>query len=277
MKAGRPYAGEKSGYGVFSTKGLVFILTVVLGGFLHILPARAQIVTLNFEEYPAGTRIVNQYQPLGAHPHFMNDYLAGVTYFRGSPIIEFHPNARSGSTVLVNDFSNLEFSSSAKVPLVIWFDQAVKGVGMYLGTRTGMGCSGGAAAKVSTYDGAGFLLGEKTATVSSAFNTPLELDDASGRIRKVAIDYGDSLCPEAIDDFAFLAGSGQTDDTAPPLVTITSHTNNQMVAGNAVLLAGYVQESSGDHHQGAGKRQLRRSPSIRWAAAEAPSSSSARP
>ena len=200
---------------------------------------------MNFEEYSAGTRIDNQYQPLGAHPHFMNDYLPGVTYFRGSPIIEFHPNARSGSTVLVNDFSDIEFHSSAKVPLVVWFDQAVKGLGMYLGTRTGMGCSGGVTAKVSIYDGSGFLLGDKTATASSAFDTPLELDDALGRIRKVAIDYGDSLCPEAIDEFAFQSGSAQSNDTTPPLVTITSHTNNQMVAGNSVLLAGTVQESSG--------------------------------
>ncbi len=237
--------GDKVEYGERTGGGGLSFLIVMAIWILGAPSAWAQPVTLHFEEYPGGTRIDNQYQPLGAHPHFMNDYQPDVTYYRASPIIEAHSNAKSGSTVLVNGYSDLEFHSSATVPLVVWFEQPVSGVGMWLGTRTGMGCSGGVQAKVSIYDGGGALLEEKTATASSAFNTPLELDDTLGRIRKVAIDYGDSLCPEAIDEFAFQSGSGQTVDTTPPQVTITSHTNFQTVAGNSVLLAGTVQENSG--------------------------------
>ena len=221
----------------------LFGLMFVIGCLIDLSPAHAQPTFIHFEEYPVGNRIEYQYQGLGAHPHFLNDYMPGKTAWRTSPTIEAHPNARSGANVLVNDYSDMEFSSSKKVPMVIWFEQPVSGVGMWLGTRTS--CSGTVQAKVSVHDCNGGILGEKTATVSSAFNTPLEIDDTQGRIRRVMIDYGDSYCPEAIDEFAFQIGSGQCTDSTAPKVTITSHTNFEVVPTNSVLIEGTVLEYSG--------------------------------
>ena len=200
-------------------------------------PTDRPIVKLHFDSYADGTRISEQYATEGVH--FLNDYKAGRRY-RASPQITAHSNARTSPNVLVNGFHDIELGSSADVPMVIWFDQPVTGVGMWLGT-TESWCT--PQATVSVYDCHGSLLGEKSVTVSSAFNTPLEIDDSLERIRQVVIDYGDTICPEAIDEFAFQFGAGQCTDTTPPKVTITSHPKSSIVNTAGQTIKGTVVES----------------------------------
>ncbi|HIE31034.1 MAG TPA: hypothetical protein EYP67_01455, partial [Methanosarcinales archaeon] len=197
----------------------------------------ADIVTLDFDSYADKTRIDEQYAGQGVH--FLNDYKAGQIY-RASPQITAHPNARTSPNVLVNDFYDIEFGSSVDVPMVIWFEKPVTGVGMWLGT-TESWCT--PQATVSIYDCRGSLLGEKTVTVSSAFNTPLEVDDPLERVQQVVIDYGDTTCPEAIDEFAFRFGAGQCTDTTPPRVTITSHPKSSVENTPGQTIKGTVVES----------------------------------
>jgi hypothetical protein len=186
-------------------------------------------ITLNFDDYPDGTRISEQYTAQGVH--FMNDYYPDVIY-RASPMVKTHENAKSAPNVLVNGYYDPEFNNSSEVPLILWFDQPVAGVGMWLGTRQMsemFACAGTYTAKVTATDCNGSLVGEKTVSVSSGFNTPFEIDDAQGRIQMVKIDYGDSPCPEAIDDLAFQTTDNTCTDVHVPKVTITSHPASSIV------------------------------------------------
>ena len=201
-------------------------------------PTASPIITLHFDSYADKTRIDEQYAAQGVH--FLNDYKAGRLY-RASPQITAHPNARTSPNVLVNDFHDEEIFSSGEVSMVIWFDQPVTGVGMWLGT-IGSYCNN-VPANVSVYDCHGSLLGEKSVTVSSAFNTPLEIDDPLERVQQVVIDYGDTTCPEAIDEFAFMFGVGQCTDTTPPKVTITSHPKSSVENTADQTIKGTVVES----------------------------------
>jgi hypothetical protein len=201
-----------------------------------------QIVWIKFDDLPNGLRVDEDYAGQGVH--FLNDYKSGGLFHRASPQITAHPNARSLPNVLVNDFYDLETYSSAGASMVIWFDQPVSGAGMWLGTigNINQSCSGTYTATVSAHDCDGSFIAEKSVMVSSAFNTPLEIDDPLERIQKVVIDYGDSTCPEAIDDLAFQFGVGQCTDTTPPKVTITSH-YDQVVTAVEQTIEGAVVES----------------------------------
>ena len=196
---------------------------------------------IDFDEYSSDTWIKEQYASFGVH--FYNDYIYGQPY-RNAPQIQTHPNAPHASQyVLVNMFSSSEFSNSQNVPLAFWFNQPILGVGMWLGTTTD--CSGSVSATVSLYDLSGALRGTATATISSSFNTPLQVLDNQEKTRLVVVDYGASVCPEAIDELAFkFAGSTSTDATAPA-VTITSHTNNQLVNQAGTTISGTIYEASG--------------------------------
>jgi hypothetical protein len=187
------------------------------------------IVTLHFDEYADGTRIADQYAAQGVH--FINDYYPDVT-FRTSPMIKTHSTAKSAPNVLVNSYYDAEFYNSTNIPMLVWFDQPVAGVGMWLGTKQMsqmFTCDGSYTAKVTVSDCNGSFLSEKTVTVSSAFNTPLEIDDALGRISLVKIDYGATPCPEAIDEFAFQTTTNTCSDIYGPKVTITSHAKSSIV------------------------------------------------
>jgi hypothetical protein len=164
---------------------------------------------LTFEEFPAGTYISEQYA--SDHLHFMSDSANGGTY-RAAPRIMKYPYAKSPTNVIVNGYSGWELSNSEHVSLMLWFDKPVAGVGMWLGTVPDVGaggvCSGPINATVSAYSCDGILRGEKEVQVSSAFDTPVEIDDETNGFSIVVIDYGESLCPEAIDDLAFNYATG---------------------------------------------------------------------
>ena len=173
----------------------------------------------------------------------MSDYLYGQPY-RAAPQIQAHANARSSPYVLVNQFSDGEFSNSVNVPLALWFDHSVTGVGMWLGTTSN--CSGSVSASVKLYDINGNLRGSASASVSSNFNTPVEVDDPLEITRLLIVDYGASACPEAIDELAFLVRWGlEPFEQVKPIVNISSHTDNQLVNQAATVIAGTVYENSG--------------------------------
>ncbi len=198
-------------------------------------------VWIHFDEFPDGTFVENQYSNLGVH--FLSDYLAGKPY-RAGPKIHTYNKARTPPNVLLNEYSNAEFSNSANVPLVFWFDQPVSGVGMWLGTD-GAGrvtCNGTYQATVRAYDCVGNQVGAATVSVSQAFNTPLELDDAQGRIQRVVVDYGNTACPEAIDELAFAPSGGTCSDSTPPQVSITSPADGAVLPSVYQLFQGKINE-----------------------------------
>ncbi|MGD8490792.1 MAG: hypothetical protein PVG54_11755 [Anaerolineae bacterium] len=197
-------------------------------------------IWLYFDSLPAGTRIDDEYAAT-AGLHFLNDYEAGKTY-RSSPQITQLANAHSSPNALVNSYSDSELFNSANVPLVFWSDVPLSGVGMWLGT-TQSWCTPQASIKL--YDCNGFLRGQDTAAVSSAFNTPIEVDitDPAHPAQLVVIDYGDTQCPEAIDDLAVQPVAGSCTDYLAPVVTITSHSAAEVVNDAQQILSGYVTET----------------------------------
>ena len=92
--------------------------------------AAGTITTIHFDSYSDGTNIKEQYASQGLH--FLNDYTSGL--YRSNPQITAHTYARTAPNVLVNDYYDDEFHSSKNIPMVIWFDQPVAGIGMWLGT-----------------------------------------------------------------------------------------------------------------------------------------------
>ncbi len=201
-------------------------------------PGAAPVI-VQFDTETAGTRIAEQYA--GSGIHFLNDYQADKVY-RSSPQIQTHTHAHSTPNVLVNDYYDSEFFSSHDVPLVLWTDFPLSGVGMFLGT-TESWCT--PQATVSLYDCNGFLRGQKTVAVSSAFNTPLQVDvdDANHPAQLIVIDYGHTSCPEAIDSFAVQPVSGQCTDSLAPMVTVTSHAAAELVNDAQQIIEGYVTET----------------------------------
>jgi hypothetical protein len=198
-------------------------------------------VWIHFEEYNAGSWIKENYVNKGVH--FMSDYKYGQPY-RAAPQIQAHSNAHSSPNVLVNEYSNAEFSSSVNVPLAFWFDKSIRGVGMWLGTTSD--CNGSVSATVKLYDIFGGLRGSASVTISKSFNTPLEVDDLVGVTRLVIVDYGGSACPEAIDELAFFPSTLlEPFEIVNPVVNITSHTDNQLVNQASTTIAGTVVENSG--------------------------------
>lgn len=174
--------------------------------------------------------------------HFYNDYLSGQPY-RASAQIQTHTHAYSGANVLVNMYSSPEFSSSKNVTLSFWFDDSIASLRVWLGTTTD--CSSQVSGTIALYDLAGNTRDSASITASSSFNTYVQLDDSAEKGRVVVIDYGTTTCPEAIDELAFKAGSGESYDTSKPTITITSHTDNQSVNEAITNIEGTLYDYSG--------------------------------
>ena len=91
-------------------------------------------------------------------------------------------------------------NTSRNVPLTIWFDEAKTHVGMYIGNGGGEGMTG----VLTAYDASDLVLCQASAgPVPEPRDLFIGLHDASGRIRKVTLDYGDTLIAESIDDLHF--------------------------------------------------------------------------
>lgn len=196
---------------------------------------------LHFDEWTDGWSISEEYAAQGVH--FVNDFSTAVV-FQADPRAATHPNAHTPPNVLVNHAQDTEVYSSGNVVLAARFDQPMKGVGMWLGTEAA--CLGGATATVRLYDCAGNQVGTSSAAVSSAFSTPMEVLDPDGQVRLLVVDYGSTTCAEAIDELAF-EPSGETGcvDSTPPIVDVSSHSNDQVLIEPVAVLEGTVTENSG--------------------------------
>ncbi|HSB65508.1 MAG TPA: thrombospondin type 3 repeat-containing protein, partial [Anaerolineales bacterium] len=184
-------------------------------------PTLASVIWINFDTYPDGTRIDEQYGELGVH--FLSDYSPSPP-FRTSPKITYHSHAHTAPNVLVNDYLDLELESSVDVPLMFWFDHPVNGVGMHLTTLSNdLSPCTSVTAEVKVYNCTGDMIDSRQVNVSALSTTPLEIDDPGGDIWKVVVDYGSSSCAEAVDDLAYQPAQPSTcNDPVKPSVTITS-------------------------------------------------------
>jgi hypothetical protein len=209
-------------------------------GLLLAGPATPAVTTLTFDDLPAGARIDEEYAAQGVH--FVNDYQADKI-FRTGPQVTAHSKAKTSPNVLVNTAYDSEMNNSGNVPLQVWFDQPVTGVGMWLGTTSS--CSLTLTATVSLYDCSGNLLAKSTAQASSAFDTPLEVDDPTGKAVYALIDYGSTSCPEAIDELAFQASSKSCTGSSSPTVTISKPIDYQLVNTSKITVGGSITEKSG--------------------------------
>ena len=203
-------------------------------------PAAPAPVWIRFDDLADGTRVDQQYAAQGVR--FVNDY-APDRPFRSSPQITAYAWARSAPQVLVNRAQDDEIYSSAGVPLVLHFAAPISGVGMQLGCVGPCGTL--TDATVRLFDCKGQLRAQGQALPRTDFLTPLQVLDPSGQTRLVVIDYAGSLTPEAIDDLAFQPSGLACAETAPPMVQVTSHQDQQVVAGAAINLRGRVNDNSG--------------------------------
>ncbi len=199
--------------------------------------------TITFEEFPDGTLVSENYASQGVH--FLNDFRpSGGT--RAAPRIVAHSPAPSPGNVLLNYANDWEIATSANAPLVFWFDRRQASVRMVLGATAAGGapvaCGGPYPATISFRDCNGNLLTQLTTNVSSSFNTLVQYSDPQKRIQRVNVDYGNIPCVEAMDNLSFTAGTGNCTDSSAPVITITSHTNDQRVVASQQLIQGYVTE-----------------------------------
>ncbi|MHC4573181.1 MAG: hypothetical protein ACYS76_03480 [Planctomycetota bacterium] len=221
------------------TTFLIVGLVALLGGVGSVVQAQ-QTVWIKFDDLPDGERVEDDYAQHGVH--FVNDFVQGW-YYRASPQIVSTASAKSPPNVLVNTCKGGEFYGSQYAPLVFWFDQPIAGVGMRLGCVTG--CPYVSNGTVSLYDCGGTLRGQGQAVPTSDFTAALEVYDPTETTTMVVVDYGDSSTEEAIDDLAFMDGSGTCTDSQNPVVNITSHADNLLVATSPIILEGTVSDNSG--------------------------------
>lgn len=208
------------------------------------LPAQT-ITWVKFDNLAAGTRLKEQYAAQGIH--FLNDYPGGGGPFRASPVVTATGLAWSAPHVLVNTAADAEIYSSVDVPLVIWFDHPVDGIGVRLGLPPGG--SAVSSARVALYDCGGNLRGSTNAVPSATFTTAVEVWDVTGKTtggisQLLVISHGASNVPEAIDDFSVQMRTGGCVDTGKPSVTITSHNDQEVVPTAGIVLQGTVSDGS---------------------------------
>jgi len=199
-----------------------------------------QTVWIKFDDLPDGWRVDDDYAQYGVH--FVNDYVT-PGYYCASPQIVKTSSAKSAPNVLENDSYGGEFFTSQNVPLIIRFDKPIASVGMQLGCITD--CAYVGKATISLFDCNGTLRGQKQATPSPQFMTGLQVLDPTETTQTVVLDYGPTSTPEAIDDLAFQIGTGTCTDNQKPVVKITSHQDNQLVASSPIVLVGTVTDNSG--------------------------------
>jgi cell division septation protein DedD len=208
-----------------------------------VTPTQEPITWIRFDDYANGTYLFDQLAGQGVH--FLSDYLSGSSY-RAAPRVSALGGAPSLPNVLLNDYSNWEFSNSQSAALVFWFNYPMARVGMKLGTRSTANnpCAAPFAAMVKAYTNFGGLAGSQQVNVSTAFNTGVEIDDSAGSIRFVVVDYGATACPEAIDDLFFQGGAElYLANFTDPIVKITSPAKNSYLPQASQLLQGTIQYS----------------------------------
>ncbi|MBN1147788.1 MAG: hypothetical protein JXA78_11075 [Anaerolineales bacterium] len=199
---------------------------------------------IRFDNISQGIAITDQYAGQGAR--FANDYYFGNPFYAGPTIFQ-HAHARSAPNVLLNKFYSPTSYSSANVPMVIWFNKPVYGVGMQLGTASvnGVSCTGNYTARVRAYNCYNYLVEEKLVSVNQYFNTPVQImSDWMGGITRLVIDYGASKCPEAIDDLALLQGQGYCLENDKPKVSIETPPKFDLLVSPYQTVSGKISEET---------------------------------
>ncbi|HAZ28834.1 MAG TPA: hypothetical protein DCY48_03625 [Candidatus Magasanikbacteria bacterium] len=107
----------------------------------------------------------------------------------------------SGEYSIANDATYP--NTSANDPLIITFQKPVQAAGMYLGNGTAYGVK--VTATVTAYDNSGAVVGRVTKTnITDAVTTFVGFSSTKG-VSRVAVDYGDVLLSEEIDDLLWVA------------------------------------------------------------------------
>jgi hypothetical protein len=195
-----------------------------------------------FEEYPVGTRVIEDYKSQGVH--FISDWLPNYSY-QAAPLIQ-HWNY-SDTSILVNGYFDTEIYNSVNIPLVFWFDQPQSAIGMKLIAPGDLfsSCNQPLNVTISTFDCKGTLVSATTLNESDFQNyvKGLQIDDAQGRIQRVVIDYGSSFCPETIDNLAFRPSSAACSDSTKPVVNITEPASGEIFSSPGIVIKGTIDET----------------------------------
>ena len=163
-------------------------------------------VIVDFDDLPTATVVAEQYAPRGVH--FLDD--ASTT-----PLIYSNSAERTTSSPpnsLTNDADAP--GTSANVPLTLTFDQPQAKVGFYIGNGT---TDGTPTATLTAYDAGGAVIGTVATRVPDNNLTQFfGISISTGGIRKVTLDYGDTVRSEEIDDLCFAAPAPVTSVSAIP-------------------------------------------------------------
>jgi hypothetical protein len=174
---------------------------IVLLWFVSGKQAASQVTTLDFEDFPAGTRITTQYGDRGV-------------IFR-TAFLDTDPAAHSGTRVLRSDDPADEFDQG---PFVIEFTGGQTRVRFLAGNSSNMPSMG----TLRAFDEAGKQImqdGPKL-VASKAFTTGFAVSSSDPLIRRIELEMGVADF-EAIDDLEF-EGESSPVPTEPPAVQITS-------------------------------------------------------
>lgn len=155
------------------------------------IPNRAWI---NFDNVGDGVILENTYR--ASHGvTFENNNLTRV--FTYADRAADPTKARSAPNVAINDA--VSPNTSAGIPLVINFFDNKSHVGFYMGN----GATQQPAGVLRAYDASGALICQVTNPVPEPYTEFIGLHDPEGRIRRVTLDYGNTLSSETIDDLYF--------------------------------------------------------------------------
>lgn len=202
----------------------------------------APLITVNFEEQAAGTYLTSHYA--SKQLFFTSDYQASYP-FQEAPQVQAAAGAHTPSHVAVNTFSDTDLFSSRLAPMAFWFDQPMAVVNFQIGTKSvGTTACSGITAAVKAYDCRGNqVYSQNYSGVSPGYSTSVNIADSQGRIQRVVVDYGDTVCPEAIDTLTYQNGAAACTDDTPPEVSIISPPKNSSFNSPSQVIQVQITES----------------------------------
>src|SRR5262245_6880349 len=197
-------------------------LAILTAIFVGLSSSRASAQIVDFENYPAGTRINAEY---AGPPH-------GVVF--SNAYIDNDPNAHSGTRVLRS--RPLSEEVFEPIPMVMTFTSAQARIKFFAQARD-VPLSG----TLSAFDVDGNLVahdGPKP-VAANVFTTAFEVMVPSASIWRAELDLGDSAF-EAIDDLELAGEPPAPLPTQPPLVQITSPPNGAALDVTNISIEGTV-------------------------------------
>lgn len=214
------------------------------GKILHMnyfFDRAAPTITVNFEEQTAGTYLNNHYS--NKQLFFTSDYHPQLA-FQAAPQVIDAAGANTPGHVMLNAFSDTDLFSSRKSPVTFWFSEPLVKLDFQIGTQSvGSTVCASVDATVIAFDCKGGVVFSQNYTgVSPSFTTSVNISDPQGRIQRVLVDYGDTVCPEAIDSMSYIAGGPACSDPTPPLVQISSPAKDSTFNQPDQVIVGAIKE-----------------------------------